>query len=82
MTVLIAFYVSFLFVMGWLFICNHRTRSQRIVILDRVANANRASGYAADYWPSFHSVSYERHLFLLATFRNPINYYVGLPEAK
>ena len=63
----------------WVLACNERTYRQRILLIDAISEAGRASNFEADYWPAFHSVSYERHMWLLIAFRNPWKEYAGLP---
>jgi hypothetical protein len=64
----------------WAIICLHRTSDERFKLIDRIAEAIRASGYTANYWTAFDSLSFDRHLWLRLTFRNPMKYYIGLPE--
>lgn len=66
---------------AWAMVCNVRTLHQRGLLIDAIAAAIRASGYEMDYWPALDSVSYERHMWRLATFRNHWAEYVGLPPS-
>lgn len=50
---------------GWLLYCNNRTYKDRVAVLH--ASSPTMIGFLA----AFHSVSYERHMWLRATFRDP-----------
>lgn len=57
-----------------------KTARQRRRLIEACADAMRGSNYETDYWPAFGSVSFDRHWWLLLTFRDPIREYVGLPH--
>ena len=59
--------------------CICKTGWQRKALIYAIYDANVASGFGADYWAALDSLSFERHLFRLFTFRNPWKAYVGLP---
>ena len=63
----------------WDLRCIRETGRQRRALIDATAEVIQASGYTVDYWPALDSVTFDRHLWLLSTFRNPWREYVGLP---
>lgn len=58
--------------MIWLLICNHRTLKQRLKIIDWVYDG---SGAWRERSREYDRVSYDQHLWALATFRNPQKLY-------
>lgn len=69
----------------WILICNYRTRIQRTLILwqaDKDAMTAIGSGDAnwRRFYDDFGRVSYDRHLFHVATFRDPMQLYKSSGE--
>lgn len=56
----------------WFLMCNHRTYSQRIKIIDWVYDG---SGNWRQRSQEYNQVSYYQHLWTLFTFRNPQKLY-------
>lgn len=68
---LLYFWVVFLPAMGWFWICNNRTASQRMTRLHAMP---KGAGFYKEM-SSFQRVSYDLHLWYLLTLRNPNRLY-------
>ena len=64
---------------AWALVCNERTYRHRMLLIGAISEAGHASNFEESYWPALDSASYHRHMWLLATFRDPWAEYVGLP---
>lgn len=56
----------------WFAICNHFTYKQRMKLIDVIYSGS--SEYIKDR-PCLDKVSYDKHLWTMATFRNPLKLY-------
>ena len=63
----------------WVSRCAVKTGRQRHHLIEAVSDAIKESNYESNYWPAYDSVTFDRHLWLLVTLRDPWREYVGLP---
>lgn len=69
MSVLFAFYLMMLLVLGWLLLCNNRTCRDRNRVLYWLKNTNYRN--SNEIFRSFDNFSYNQHLWHRMTFRDP-----------
>jgi hypothetical protein len=69
---LVILLLTALFLTFWFLMCNHRTYSQRIKIINWVYDG---SGNWRQRDREYNRVSYDQHLWALFTFRNPQKLY-------
>ena len=65
--------LAVLAVLLWVLVCNNRTAKERHAIIRRVFRQDGSDWHDREI--AYHRISYERHLFALVLFRDPMALY-------